>query len=805
MARGCKCFHINFLDNLLLTSGILLFVNCVDFKLKNQPDILPKSNSYITFAHPIFLEIIFEFQKNVKNPNENFAIHAHGLMFYLEMIMTHISYGQHFMNLKFVFYLMVALKIRIKALPLNKTNKNHPNDNNLVANQTFAYFFITLSSSAAWLSTNLTLQFMILLHLEGQPNILCKPILYFTFSEDDPCCHSPASLSSNLPRLLCQLSACHHNLRLYFMNQNMLYIIKLISPLGYLVRYYFNMKFSQVETNLRKICCSIQVYDQVQRKHFHASAKEESLVSVFAERFFRLVLKWAMVRHCQSADYSLQLYSRLVSSCVKLLPCVFFLTVCCDGLVGSFLRFNCSTADGIYVPQLVCHPGPALGLAKQDTKVGACDFCWKMYCVHLRCTTVMGQATLIARSLFHWPFLVCVHSNNWPLRYRANKTLAPLQSCYITCSSYFLLQSSVAQCNNAFFGVRPTIVHCESFLFFSIFFHFHNILYFLNQIQYYQPTLSQELHMMLVMNLGNFHFLSAHMWSKGVLYPSPITHILTSSYIIQPKNNHADTISCVNHSNNGAISFRKPDVSVELICFFSWLLSLLPFYTPFTYMLEPLSALTAYKLIPFSLLCWNLQIDINGHLMLGVASEGAESFSLLVKRLRAPLTFAEAPEWSKYFPSLTSNNLTPCLKIIPQLGKPLAIPRGGQKIITPWLVVVLGGGGAIMLCFTSDQISLFCVFNLYHSCKLTLFICGVFFFLSSLSGLIKMKNPIYSVFSELKIFSQLLFALFSFYSDYLFKLFTSKANHWFFTSFYTKSVQKINTRKCHNCYTSGQP
>ncbi|KNZ53044.1 hypothetical protein VP01_335g3 [Puccinia sorghi] len=65
------------------------------------------------------------------------------------------------------------------------------------------------------------------------------------------CFHSPPSLSSNLPRLLCQvfsfafsymterkplfpqMSSCHHNLQLYVQNHNMLYIIKLISPLGY--------------------------------------------------------------------------------------------------------------------------------------------------------------------------------------------------------------------------------------------------------------------------------------------------------------------------------------------------------------------------------------------------------------------------------------------------------------------------------------------------------------------------------------------------------------------------------------------
>ncbi|KNZ59337.1 hypothetical protein VP01_1755g4 [Puccinia sorghi] len=42
----------------------------VELRMKYSFHLLNKS--YITFAHPIFLETIFEFQKNVKNPNENF-------------------------------------------------------------------------------------------------------------------------------------------------------------------------------------------------------------------------------------------------------------------------------------------------------------------------------------------------------------------------------------------------------------------------------------------------------------------------------------------------------------------------------------------------------------------------------------------------------------------------------------------------------------------------------------------------------------------------------------------------------------
>ncbi|KNZ51887.1 hypothetical protein VP01_3775g1 [Puccinia sorghi] len=57
----------NFLTNTRAVSMMKLVVNCVDFKYSFH--LLKKA--YITFAHPIFLEIIFEFQKNVNNPNEN--------------------------------------------------------------------------------------------------------------------------------------------------------------------------------------------------------------------------------------------------------------------------------------------------------------------------------------------------------------------------------------------------------------------------------------------------------------------------------------------------------------------------------------------------------------------------------------------------------------------------------------------------------------------------------------------------------------------------------------------------------------
>ncbi|KNZ54312.1 hypothetical protein VP01_2980g1 [Puccinia sorghi] len=73
MALACKFFHINFLNNLLVTSGMLVqstlsqvVLTGVDFKLNNQPNLFPKSSCY----HP---------------SNMNVCL-------CLEMIITHISY-----------------------------------------------------------------------------------------------------------------------------------------------------------------------------------------------------------------------------------------------------------------------------------------------------------------------------------------------------------------------------------------------------------------------------------------------------------------------------------------------------------------------------------------------------------------------------------------------------------------------------------------------------------------------------------------------------------------------------------------
>ncbi|KNZ44443.1 hypothetical protein VP01_915g3 [Puccinia sorghi] len=112
---------------------IKLVVTCVYFKLKNQTDLLPMSSCYhpsnmnksdlhftcqinliyLLIIH-LFLEIIFKFQKTVKD-HENEVICAQGLMFCLEMITTHVR-----MRIK---ALLVSLHKFLNASPLELSKK----------------------------------------------------------------------------------------------------------------------------------------------------------------------------------------------------------------------------------------------------------------------------------------------------------------------------------------------------------------------------------------------------------------------------------------------------------------------------------------------------------------------------------------------------------------------------------------------------------------------------------------------------------------------------------------------------------
>ncbi|KNZ54197.1 hypothetical protein VP01_3011g1 [Puccinia sorghi] len=147
--------------NLLVTSGMLLAATCVDLLSSFQYEefrsqFYLKNKSYISFSHLSFLEIIFEFQDTLKDHKEN-DLHP-------------------FLN----------------PSPINPDNPNHRSFKKpKQLSQTIKI------CSAAWLSTKLTVEFMYFrgkaekkmkpwFGLEDQKNFLCKPILLFSSSEDEP-------------------------------------------------------------------------------------------------------------------------------------------------------------------------------------------------------------------------------------------------------------------------------------------------------------------------------------------------------------------------------------------------------------------------------------------------------------------------------------------------------------------------------------------------------------------------------------------------------------------------------------------
>ncbi|KNZ51416.1 hypothetical protein VP01_3966g2 [Puccinia sorghi] len=189
MALACKCFHITFLNKLMK-----LVVTCVDI-INNQPDVLPNSScynpsnmkkssfhlvnkSYIYFAHPIFLEIIFEFQMTVKDHKED-------------------ELWTPFYDLDIIFLCYDHIENVDKSLAKSKGLINPDNPNHRSLKKPTKLSQTKKIWSEAWISTNLMVHFMILLQwksqnkkikpcLEGQKNILCKPIIYFSSMEDEP-------------------------------------------------------------------------------------------------------------------------------------------------------------------------------------------------------------------------------------------------------------------------------------------------------------------------------------------------------------------------------------------------------------------------------------------------------------------------------------------------------------------------------------------------------------------------------------------------------------------------------------------
>ncbi|KNZ46168.1 hypothetical protein VP01_749g2 [Puccinia sorghi] len=94
--------------------------------LRSSFHLLKKS--HISFAHTIFLEIIFEFKETLKDHEENEVINSQGLIFCLEMMITHISYGHHFMNLVFFFGGWVCNPHRLDQRPISRTQSDRPGD-----------------------------------------------------------------------------------------------------------------------------------------------------------------------------------------------------------------------------------------------------------------------------------------------------------------------------------------------------------------------------------------------------------------------------------------------------------------------------------------------------------------------------------------------------------------------------------------------------------------------------------------------------------------------------------------------------
>ncbi|KNZ60934.1 hypothetical protein VP01_147g6 [Puccinia sorghi] len=397
------------------------------------------NESYTYFAHPIFLEIIFEFQKTVKNHKENEVIHVGGLTSCLEMMINHISYHQaqnegnmytlsslwfwcmnvdkslsseppsisqsksiitvktifsktpivgiclisscffslvlslfhsislnHSNSLSTTFditspldsllppvllikstpcfflnvfllhsylqplYSVFSLPYPCKLLVISllccfisffldsdvfslKNQHNSPKQYNLVANQTFAYFLITLLRSAAWISNNLMMKFMILSGVDLSKNPPKPHKLELGRPTKYPLQANPI-LSSNFQVFA---SAWHLVTITYdLQNHNMLSIIKLISSLGYSSKhcdciiakgfsylgggfdlncrvYQLNLGTSSPKIRLN-LCTTYNqhitgissVYKQFKRKHFHVSAMETALTCEFLTTAF---------------------------------------------------------------------------------------------------------------------------------------------------------------------------------------------------------------------------------------------------------------------------------------------------------------------------------------------------------------------------------------------------------------------------------------------------------------------------------------------------------------------------------------
>ncbi|KNZ54504.1 hypothetical protein VP01_292g3 [Puccinia sorghi] len=183
----------------------------------------------------------FPSQANVKYHKENDLIHAQGLLFCLETIITHISYGHHFMTLiLFILFYVIVMRIH-DSLSTGSINPDNPNHRSLTKPTQLSQTITICSES--WLSNNLTLVQVDLSKTHTQ-KILWNLILSFSSSEDEPL---PLPLSTKPVFKSAKATVLKFSLSIWFdnkaefqpsaqqsvQNHNMLYIIKLNPPLGY--------------------------------------------------------------------------------------------------------------------------------------------------------------------------------------------------------------------------------------------------------------------------------------------------------------------------------------------------------------------------------------------------------------------------------------------------------------------------------------------------------------------------------------------------------------------------------------------
>ncbi|KNZ54159.1 putative signal peptide protein [Puccinia sorghi] len=204
------------------------------------------------------------------------------------MIITHISYA-----------LLLSIHQFLNPTSTFSITPENPN-HRILMKQTQIYQTINICSEA-WLSTDLMLQFMILLQAwkANQISFESQSSIFPPWKMSHSHCHSSPSLSSNIPRkpLFLQLeSYLHPSAQLSVQNHNMLYIIKLNPTLGYFSMHWFDMlsKWHQDKSQPRQSSQKIRlnlsttydqhttgissVYGQFKRKQLHASSMETELV-----------------------------------------------------------------------------------------------------------------------------------------------------------------------------------------------------------------------------------------------------------------------------------------------------------------------------------------------------------------------------------------------------------------------------------------------------------------------------------------------------------------------------------------------